>query len=73
MASWFRRSVRYSLLPSLCGWALKLLVLKLGGILVYRTALAFFIGLILGEFVLGSFWSLLSLVTGQPMYAFKNW
>ena len=57
----------------LCGWALKLLVLKLGGIRVYRTALPFFIGLILGEFVLGSFWSLLSLATGQPMYAFKNW
>ena len=57
----------------LCGWALKLLVLKLGGIRVYRTALPFFIGLILGEFVLGSFWSLLSMVIGQPMYAFKNW
>ncbi len=57
----------------LSGWALKLLILKLGGIRVYRTALPFFIGLILGEFVLGSFWSLLSLATGHPMYAFKNW
>ncbi|MBF75887.1 hypothetical protein CMK20_17105 [Candidatus Poribacteria bacterium] len=57
----------------LCGWALKLLMLKLGGIRVYRTALPFFIGLILGEFVSGSFWSILSLITGQPMYAFKNW
>ena len=57
----------------LCGWALKFLVLKLGGIRIYRVTLPFFIGLILGEFVLGSFWSVVSLITNQPMYAFKNW
>jgi len=57
----------------LCGWALKFLILKLGGIRIYRVTLPFFIGLILGEFVLGSFWSVVSLITNQPMYAFKNW
>ena len=38
-----------------------------------RDALPFFLGLILGEFSVGSLWSLIGLIAGQPMYAFKNW
>ena len=55
------------------GWVLKVFVLRLGGIRIYRAALPFFLGLIMGEFSGGCFWSILALITGQPMYAFKNW
>ena len=43
------------------GWLLKWLVLKYGGIRLHRKAVPFFLGIVLGEFVIGSFWSLLLL------------
>ena len=57
----------------LAGWAVKALVLRLGGIRAYRVALPLFLGFIMGEFTGGCFWSVVSLMTGRPMYAFKNW
>lgn len=36
----------------------------------YRRALPFFLGLIVGECVAGSFWTLLGLATGLPIYGF---
>jgi hypothetical protein len=55
------------------GWALKALALRIGGIRAYHQALPLFLGFIMGEFGVGSFWSLIGMFTGQPMYAFKNW
>jgi hypothetical protein len=57
----------------LLGWGLKALVLRAGGIRAYRGALPLVFGVILGEFSAGSMWSLVSLLSGRPMYAFKNW
>jgi hypothetical protein len=54
-------------------WLIKWFILRLGGVRRYRNAIPFFIGLILGEFVVGSGWSVVSILSGQPMYAFKNW
>ena len=59
--------------PFLIAWALKLLILRLGGIRAYRNALPFFLGLVLGEFVMGSVWGIVGLATGERMYAFKGW
>lgn len=52
------------------GWLLKWLVLKYGGIRLHRKAIPFFLGIVLGEFIIGSFWSLLAVVLDQPMYRF---
>lgn len=52
------------------GWLLKWLVLKYGGIRLHRKAIPFFLGIILGEFIIGSFWSLLAVGLDQPMYRF---
>ena len=57
----------------LLSWLLKITTLKYGGIKTYRRALPFFIGLILGEFVIGSIWSIIGIVTGMSTYAFKYW
>jgi len=49
-------------------WVLKASVLRYGGIALYRAALPFFLGLILGDFVTGAFWSLVGLGLGAEIY-----
>ncbi len=56
--------------PLLIAWVLKGSVLRLGGRGLYIRFLPFFYGLILGQAVVGSLWSLASVVTGKRMYSF---
>jgi len=51
-------------------WAAKSIILKLGGLRMHRRFIPFFLGLILGEFTAGSFWSILGIVLSKPMYKF---
>jgi len=46
----------------LLSWTAKLLILRYGGLRAYRKALPFFFGLILGDFVLASFWTIIGIV-----------
>jgi len=59
--------------PFLVSWLIKAPLLKYGGIRAYRKALPLFLGLILGDFVLGTMWGIMGLLTGEPTYTFKNW
>ena len=59
-----------SLLTATC---IKWVILRHGGVKNYRKAIPFFIGMILGEFVVGSIWSLTGIALGIRTYAFKNW
>ena len=52
------------------GWLLKWIVLKYGGIRRHREIIPFFLGLVLGEFLVGTFWSLLGVALDQQMYRF---
>jgi hypothetical protein len=52
---------------------IKWLLLRHGGVKAYRKAVPLFIGLVLGEFVVGSLFSLGGLIFGTKVYAFKNW
>ena len=54
--------------PIFLSWAIKSIILKVGGIRQYRRAVPFFLGLILGDYTLGCFWSLLGLVWQKPTY-----
>jgi len=47
---------------------IKWLLLKFGGINSYNKAVPFFIGLVLGDFVVGCYWGIMSLVIGTPLY-----
>ncbi|HHZ93399.1 TPA: hypothetical protein EYN98_22835 [Candidatus Poribacteria bacterium] len=49
-------------------WLAKLLILRHGGVRSYRKVLPFFMGLVLGDFVVGCYWGLLSIVIGVPLY-----
>jgi hypothetical protein len=48
----------------------KWIILKYGGIKTYRRAIMFFLGLILGEFAIGSFWNIVSIVLNITTYQF---
>lgn len=44
--------------PMFVAWATKCFVLRAGGVKAYRRVLPFFLGLILGDFVMGTVWAL---------------
>jgi len=48
----------------------KALLLRCGGLPLYRRALGFFLGLILGDFVVGSLWTLVGVAGGFRTYDF---
>ncbi len=51
-------------------WLVKYLILKHGGIKTHRKLIPFFLGLILGEFVVGGFWTLRGVLFKTPTYKF---
>lgn len=51
-------------------WLAKWIILKQGGLKAYRRAIPFFLGLALGDYILGSIWSILSIILDKPMYQF---
>lgn len=57
-------------LPILLGWAMKCAVLRAAGAKGYRAAIPFALGLILGEFVVGSLWATYGVVANVPVYRF---
>ena len=56
--------------PILISSTIKYIILKYGGIRKYRQAIPFFIGLILGEYIIGSLWSLFGIIFSLPIYVF---
>ena len=48
----------------------KLAILRFGGVRTFRRVAPFFLGLILGEFLVGSVWGLLGIFLEKPMYRF---
>ena len=54
----------------LVSWTAKVIILRVGGIGLYRRALPLFIGLILGEYIVGGAWVIVRLLCGLPVYSF---
>ncbi len=54
--------------PIFLSWLAKATVLKIGGVKLYRQAVPFFLGLILGDYTLGCVWSLIGLTFQIPTY-----
>lgn len=61
-------SMDYMWMPFLIAWMLKAVLLRYGGMRLYRAALPFFLGLILGDYVVPAMWAIYGTVTGQQMY-----
>jgi hypothetical protein len=51
-------------------WAIKTTLLRLGGIGLYRKARPIFLGLLLGEYIVGGAWVLVRLFWGIQVYSF---
>ena len=51
-------------------WLIKWIILQYGGPVKYRKIAPFFLGLILGEFTIGSAWTILGIIAGIPTYGF---
>jgi hypothetical protein len=51
-------------------WLVKLLMIRYGGLKLYRQALPFFLGLILGDCLVGSMWALIGIALRIPTYSF---
>jgi len=57
--------------PILISWVTKWTIIKYGGLKTHRQAIPFFLGLILGEFMIGSIWSIIGIAFNVPTY--KIW
>jgi len=51
-------------------WVIKFLILRHGGLTLHRRSTPFFMGLILGEFIVGGFWMIRGAFWGVPTYKF---
>ena len=51
-------------------WAVKTIILRYGGLGSYRRAVPFFLGVALGDYIVGFIWSILSILTNTPLYSF---
>ncbi|MCX5757463.1 MAG: hypothetical protein NTU83_02940, partial [Candidatus Hydrogenedentes bacterium] len=51
-------------------WIIKVLLLKYGGAKAYKPAVPLFVGLIMGDFMVGSFWNLYGIVMETRVYHF---
>ena len=47
---------------------IKFIILKTGGVRLYRKAVPAFMGLILGDYTLGCIWSIIGIVYEMPTY-----
>lgn len=50
------------------GWFVKAIILKFGSLRMYRKAGFFFFGLVLGDFIVGSVWSIIGASLNIPVY-----
>ena len=51
-------------------WLIKLMLLRYGGLRTYRAAVPLFLGLIIGECVMGSIWTIVGIALNTQTYAF---
>lgn len=66
-SSW---SINLVWLPLFFAWVLKVVILRYGGRIAFQRSIPFFIGLMLGQFVLGSFLNIYGIIQEVPTYQF---
>ncbi|MBI5091456.1 MAG: hypothetical protein HZB26_03330 [Candidatus Hydrogenedentes bacterium] len=51
-------------------WLIKVLMMKYGGVKAYKPAVPFFVGLIMGDFIVGACWNLYGVIMERQVYHF---
>ena len=59
--------------PIFLAWLCKASIIKYAGGRVYRKAVPFFVGLVIGEYMFGMMWGLLSIIYDKRFYSFWPW
>lgn len=62
------QSLEYMWCPFFVAWLAKAITLRYGGIRAYRTVLPFFLGMILGDYVVPALWGGFGILTGYQQY-----
>jgi cation transporter-like permease len=57
-------------MPLMIAWILKIVLVRYGTFKLLRKTIPFFLGLILGQFVVGSILNIISIALGLPSYMF---
>lgn len=65
-------SMMWSWLSLLVAWAIKITVLRYGGLRLWRAAIPLFFGVIVGDFMVGGLWSLVGIYLDIPVYSHWN-
>lgn len=63
-------SLHWTWSATLLGWGAKALILRYGGMALYRRGFPFFVGLVLGDICVACLWSLLGIALDTQMYMF---
>lgn len=61
-------AMEYFWLPVFMAWTCKFLLIRGGGVTLYRAAVPFFLGLILGDYTMGALWALIGPLMNLPTY-----
>ena len=61
-------ALEYFWMAILIGWMCKFLIVRYGGVKLYRAAIPFFMGLILGDYIVAALWSLIGWILGVSTY-----
>jgi hypothetical protein len=56
--------------PTLLGWLAKAMLLRYGGMPLFRRAIPVFLGLLLGDIVIACIWSIVGVILDTQMYMF---
>ena len=62
------QSMEYMWFPFFLAWFAKRIILRYGGIRAYRIGLPFFLGLILGDYIVPTLWGIFGMMTGYQQY-----
>ncbi|NUQ71715.1 MAG: hypothetical protein HUU17_12970 [Chthonomonadales bacterium] len=66
-ASW---EINLVWVPLAIAWMVKVAILRYGGRIAFQKSVPFFLGLIIGQFVVGSLWNIYGIAMGVPTYQF---
>lgn len=66
-ASW---EINLVWLPLFIAWLLKVIILRYGGRVGFQRSVPFFLGLIMGQFIVGSLWNIFGIIRELPTYQF---
>lgn len=61
-------TMNYHWMPFFIAWICKFAILRYCGLKVYQSAVPFFLGLVLGDFITGSLWSLIGINLNVPAH-----